>query len=195
MGPSGCGKSTLLAAALRLVPVSDGSLALAGADGLAELRDLPAAAMPPVVAGSLQGDHVFDATLRDNLRVVRPEASDDDLDVLAERVGLGELIATLPEGWSTPAGPDGANLSGGQRQRLLLARALLADPEVLVLDEPTAHLDAETERRVLDDVLDATAGRTVLMTTHRRLDDDRVDATVHLVDGVLRTETVDLLPA
>ncbi|HEV7204186.1 MAG TPA: thiol reductant ABC exporter subunit CydD [Jatrophihabitans sp.] len=186
MGPSGCGKSTLLAAALRLLPVSDGSLALTGAGVAAELGDLPAAAVPPVVAGSLQGDHVFDATLRDNLRVVKPEASDEDLDALAERVGLGELIVSLPDGWSTPAGPDGATLSGGQRQRLLLARALLADPEVLVLDEPTAHLDPETERRVLDDVLDATSGRTVLMTTHRRLDDDRVDATVQLADGALR---------
>lgn len=81
-------------------------------------------------------------------------------------------------------------MSGGQRQRLLVARALLADPEILILDEPTAHLDAETERVVLDDLLDATAGRTVLLTTHRRLDDGRVDGVLRLADGVVEAESI-----
>jgi ABC-type bacteriocin/lantibiotic exporter with double-glycine peptidase domain len=88
-----------------------------------------------------------------------------------------EFVTSLARGWETPAGPDGANLSGGQRQRLLLARALLANPRILVLDEPTAHLDADTERAVLADLLDATAGRTVLMTTHRRLEQGLIDET------------------
>jgi ABC-type transport system involved in cytochrome bd biosynthesis fused ATPase/permease subunit len=180
VGPSGCGKSTLLAAALRMLPVDPGSVALTGPDCATDLRDVRAIDVPAAVAGSLQGDHVFDATLRDNLRVVRPSASDAELDVVASRVGLLDLVHALPDSWSTPVGPDGCALSGGQRQRLLVARALLADPKVLVLDEPTAHLDAETERRVLDDLLDATAGRTVLMTTHRTLDAGRVDAVVRV---------------
>jgi ABC-type transport system involved in cytochrome bd biosynthesis fused ATPase/permease subunit len=190
VGPSGCGKTTLLSAALRMAPLRRGSLALTGAGSAAELRDLRAADVPPAVAGSLQGDHVFDATLRDNVRFVRPEASDDELDGVARRAGLLDDIRGLPAGWSTPAGPDGAALSGGQRQRLLLARALLADPQILVLDEPTAHLDADTERIVLDDLLDATTGRTVLLSTHRLLADGRVDQVLRMSDGALSADPV-----
>jgi ATP-binding cassette subfamily C protein CydCD len=188
VGPSGCGKSTVLTAALRMLPVRRGSLAITGSGGAADLRELRAADVPPLIAGSLQGDHVFDATLRDNLRFVRPDASDTDLDAVALRVGLLADIRAMPRGWSTAAGPDGSALSGGQRQRLLVARALLADPQILILDEPTAHLDADTEQVVLDDLLDATAGRTVLLTTHRRLDDGRVDGVLRLVDGELRAD-------
>ena len=184
-GPSGTGKTTLLAAVLRQLPLRGGALLLRGPAGSADLRDLPARDLPPLVAGSLQGDHVFDATLADNLRLGRPAADEAALDEVARRVGLLDLIRALPAGWSTPAGPDGASLSGGQRQRLLLARALLADPAILVLDEPTAHLDHETERLVMDDLFDATQGRTMLLSTHRGMAADRVDATVDLVDGRL----------
>jgi ABC-type transport system involved in cytochrome bd biosynthesis fused ATPase/permease subunit len=190
VGPSGCGKSTLLSAVLRMLPLRRGCIAVTGAGAVADLRELAAADVPPLVAGSLQGDHVFDATLRDNLRFVRPDASDADLDEVARRVGLLEDVRALPEGWSSAAGPDGAALSGGQRQRLLVARALLADPQILVLDEPTAHLDAETEKLVLDDLLDATAGRTVLLTTHRRLSDGRVDGVLRMADGSLEADPV-----
>jgi ATP-binding cassette subfamily C protein CydCD len=190
VGPSGCGKSTVLSAVLRMLPVRKGSVALTTATSAADLRDMCAADVPPAIAGSLQGDHVFDATLRDNLRFVRPEASDDELDAVARRVGLLDDVRALPDGWSTSAGPDGAALSGGQRQRLLVARALLADPEILVLDEPTAHLDADTERVVLDDLLDATAGRTVLLTTHRRLDDGRADQILRMADGAFDSDPI-----
>jgi ATP-binding cassette subfamily C protein CydCD len=182
-GPSGCGKSTLLAAVLRLLPTASGEIAVTGDDRSVPLPALRAADLPPLVAGSLQGDHVFCASLRDNLRVVRPEASDADLEVVARRAGLDAFVASLPAGWSTPVGPDGASLSGGQRQRVLLARALLADPQVLVLDEPTAHLDAETERLVLRDLLASTSGRTVLLSTHRQLRRDQVDSTLIIEDA------------
>ena len=183
MGPSGSGKSSLLAAVLRLLPVPAGRVDLEDGTDSSSLADVCAADVPPLVAGSLQGDHVFNASLRDNLLVVRPQADDAELDAVAARAGLLDVVRSLPRGWSTPAGPDGAALSGGQRQRLLLARALLADPSVLVLDEPTAHLDPETERAVLADLLSGTSGRTVLMSTHRRPAPGSMDVVLQLVGG------------
>jgi len=188
-GPSGCGKSTLLTAVLRLLPVRAGSISVfAGGDAL-PISSIPAADVPPLVAGSLQGDHVFHASLRDNLRVVRPTASDDELDAAAARAGLLGFVRELPDGWSSQAGADGASLSGGQRQRLLLARALLADPLVLVLDEPTAHLDPATERAVLADLLAGTRGRTVVMSTHRQLAEHDADHVVRVQEGALVSTT------
>jgi len=183
VGPSGCGKSTLLAAVLRQLPLQKGRIELRTAVGESVLlANLCAEQIPALIAGSMQNDHVFNATLRDNLRLVRPEATDDDLAAVARRAGLVEFVDSLPDGWSTLAGPDGAQLSGGQRQRLLLARALLAAPQILVLDEPTAHLDPETERRVIADILDATHGQTVLLSTHRRRD-EMFDSVVEIRDG------------
>jgi ABC-type transport system involved in cytochrome bd biosynthesis fused ATPase/permease subunit len=192
IGPSGCGKSTLLAALLRLVPLDSGVIELTHDGGVVDIAALRAADMPPLVAGSLQGDHVFDATLRDNLRVVKPGATDAELDRMAVKAGLTAFVTSLPLGWSTPAGPDGGALSGGQRQRLLLARALLADPHILLLDEPTAHLDADTEREILGDLLDATTGTTVLISTHRRLLAGQVDATLRIESTSITHERSDL---
>jgi len=185
-GPSGCGKSTLLTAVLRLLPVRAGSISVfAGGDAL-PISSIPAADVPPLVAGSLQGDHVFHASLHDNLRVVRPTASDGELDAAAARAGLLGFVRELP---SSQAGADGASLSGGQRQRLLLARVLLADPLVLVLDEPTAHLDPATERAVLADLLAGTRGRTVVMSTHRQLAEHDADHVVRMQEGALVSTT------
>ena len=96
------------------------------------------------------------------------------------RARLADWVATLPDGLDTIVGEEGMRLSGGQRQRLVLARALLADAPVLVLDEPTAHLDADTAERLMDDMLDASAARTVLLITHRTEGLDRMDEIVAL---------------
>ncbi len=185
IGPSGSGKSTILTAALRLLAPKDGQVQLFDERTDVALAELGAADVVPAIAGSLQGDHVFNTSLRDNLRLVRPTATDHDLDVVAHRCGLLGFVRSLPDGWGTAAGADGLNLSGGERQRLLLARALLADPRILVLDEPTAHLDAETERAILADLLAGTEGRTVLFSTHRALRPELVDAVATISDGRL----------
>jgi ABC-type transport system involved in cytochrome bd biosynthesis fused ATPase/permease subunit len=156
--------------------------------------------VPAAVSGSLQGDHVFATTLRDNVRLVAPDAGDLDLDLAADRVGLGDWVRELPDGWSTQAGADGSRLSGGQRQRLLLMRALLADTPILILDEPTAHLDAVTERAVMADLIDSTVGRTLVLSTHRLALLDPFDLCVTIEDRCLRParrprSDEDLLPS
>ena len=176
VGPSGCGKTSLLAAVLRLLPTEGHPLTVRGTGTTSiDLEELEPDQVPPLIAGSLQGDHVFSTTLRDNLRVVAPDAGDDDLDAVASRVGLSSWLQSLPEGWGTQAGADGCHLSGGQRQRLLVARALLANPQVLVLDEPTAHLDGDTQQAVMADLLRASIGHTLIMSTHRSGMLDRFD--------------------
>jgi ATP-binding cassette subfamily C protein CydC len=120
---------------------------------------------------------------RDNLRLARPGATDEQLAEAAAQVRLLDWIESLPLGWDTPVGSHGAALSGGQRQRLAVARALLADPALLILDEPTAHLDPGTRRALLGDLLSATAGRTVLLITHDLDGLDDIDEVIELDGG------------
>jgi ABC-type multidrug transport system fused ATPase/permease subunit len=130
------------------------------------------------VAG--QDSHLFSASIRDNVRLARPDASDDEVEDALRRARIWEWIRRLPDGLDTFVGEEGRELSGGQRQRIVLARALLADSPVLVLDEPTAHLDPETATRLVDDVFSAAGDRTVLLITHRTEGLDLVDRVVTL---------------
>jgi ATP-binding cassette subfamily C protein CydCD len=126
---------------------------------------------------------VFASTIRENLLLARPGSDDAELWGALRRAHLADWVATLPDGLDTFVGEEGDELSGGQRQRLVLARALLADAPVLVLDEPTAHLDAPTAQAVVDDVLDASRGKAVLLITHRPEGLDRMDEIVRLDGG------------
>jgi ATP-binding cassette, subfamily C, bacterial CydCD len=130
------------------------------------------------IAWCPQEAHLFDSTLRGNLRLAREgeDAPDDEEMVAAlRRVGLGELLTGLPRGLDTPIGPGGAFLSGGQRQRVAVARTLLARADVVLLDEPTAHLDREAADTLMEDLRSALADRVLVVVTHdetiRRFDD------------------------
>ena len=179
VGPSGAGKSTLAEVLFRFRDPDTGTVALDGVDVASRDPDHTRR----VLSGMPQDPHVFAATLRDNLLLARPGCSDDQLWEVLRRVRLADDVAVLPDGLGTEVGPQGARLSGGMRGRLALARALLADPEVLVLDEPTTHLDPDTRDAVLDDILAATAGRTVLLVTHDLSRLDRFDEVAVVVAG------------
>jgi ABC-type transport system involved in cytochrome bd biosynthesis fused ATPase/permease subunit len=176
VGPSGAGKSTLAGVLFGFLgpdTVRGGSVTLGGVELLGRDPDDVRA----VVSGVPQDPHVFDSTVRENLRLARPAASDDELRAVLDRVGLGRL--DLDE----PVGTHGRRLSGGMHRRVAVARALLADPAVLVLDEPTAHLDADTRDAVLDDLLNAAGGRSIVLITHDPACLRRMDAVHRLGTG------------
>ncbi|MFE9674510.1 thiol reductant ABC exporter subunit CydC [Streptomyces sp. NPDC006259] len=185
VGASGSGKSTLIAALMRFVPYEAGSIRVGGRE-MRELHDCAGADVRRVITGMTQDAHVFHTTIRANLLLARPDASEADLREAARGARLLDWVESLPDRWDTLVGGDGATMSGGQRRRLLLARALLADPPVLVLDEPTEGLDADTAAAVLADILDATRGRTTLLVTHERSGLAAADEIVTLDRGRIR---------
>ncbi len=163
VGPSGAGKTTLAEVLLRFLSIAAGSVRL---DGVS-LEDMAGDELRATVGLVGQDAHLFDTTVAANLRIGRPGATDPELLGVLARVGLAPWVAGLPDGLATEVGRDGSRLSGGQRRRLALARALLADFPVLVVDEPTEHLDPLAADAVLRDLLDVTMGRSLLLITHR----------------------------
>ena len=176
VGPSGAGKTTVTNLLLRFLDPEEGRVTIGGRD----LRELRQEDVRRTFALAGQEAHVFDSTIRENLRLARPQATDEELVDALRRARLDEWVASLPDGLDTLVGEEGTQLSGGQRQRLVVARALLSDAPVLLLDEPTAHLDPETAEALVTDVLDAADGRSVLLITHRREGLDLCDAVVEL---------------
>ncbi len=166
-GASGAGKSTLAAACLRFLEPAAGTLALVGGEGALDVRASAGDDVRRAVGLCEQDPHVFDGTIADNLRLARPGADDAELERALDAARLLDWVRSLPDGLATPVGEHGARLSGGQRQRLALARALLADVRLLILDEPTEHLDEAAARAFVADLPAATQGRTLLVLTHR----------------------------
>jgi thiol reductant ABC exporter CydC subunit len=163
VGPSGAGKSTLAYLLLRFWDYRDGHILLDGQ----ELRAYDAETVRGMMAVVSQHTHLFNASIRDNLLLARPGAAEQELVQAAEEAQVHEFIQSLPQGYDTWIGEQGLRLSGGQRQRLALARAILKDAPVLILDEPTANLDALTEREVAASLQAVAVGRTTLLITHR----------------------------
>jgi ABC-type multidrug transport system fused ATPase/permease subunit len=176
VGPSGAGKTTVVNLLLRFLDPERGRVTIGGR-GLGEYRQQD---IRRLIAVAGQDSHLFSASIRDNLRLAKPDATDDQLEWALRRARIWDWVARLPAGPQTLVGEEGGELSGGQRQRIVLARALLAEAPVLVLDEPTAHLDPATATELIRDVMSVTRGQTVLLITHRSEGLDMVDRVVAL---------------
>ncbi|MEU3553668.1 thiol reductant ABC exporter subunit CydD [Streptomyces fragilis] len=184
VGASGAGKTTLAQVLLRFLEPEAGSCTLAGVD----IRELDGDQVRRAVGLCAQDAHLFDSSVRENLLIGRKDATDTELRAMLDRVGLLEWAGALPEGLDTLIGEHGARLSGGQHRRLALARALLADFPVLVLDEPTEHLDLPTADALTADLLSATEvsaaeGRSTVLITHRTAGLEAVDEVLVLDRG------------
>ncbi len=176
VGPSGAGKTTIVNLLLRFLDPEAGRVTLAGRD----LREYRQEDVRRAIAVAGQESHLFSASIRENVCLARPGASDHDVEEALRRARLSSWVAGLPDGLDTAVGEEGRELSGGQRQRLVLARALLVDAPVLVLDEPTAHLDPPTARALVDDVFAAARDRSVLLITHRAEGLDLVEEIIRI---------------
>ncbi|MFE7130588.1 thiol reductant ABC exporter subunit CydD [Streptomyces sp. NPDC057638] len=177
VGPSGAGKSTLLDVVLGFTAPGEGRVRIGGVD----LAELDPARWRERIAWVPQRPHLFAGTIAENVRLARPDADDQALWAALREAGAEGFVSALPQGVETPLGEDGAGLSAGQRQRLALARAFLAERPVLLLDEPTAALDGETEEGVVEAVRRLAVGRTVLLVVHR-------PALLAVADRVVRLE-------
>nr|WP_238175312.1 MULTISPECIES: ABC transporter ATP-binding protein [Kribbella] len=193
VGSSGAGKSTIAQLIPRLYDVDSGSVKLAGVD----VRDVSAESLRETLGMVTQDGHLFHDSIRENLLLARPEATEDDLWDALERARLGELIRSLPDQLDTVVGERGYRLSGGERQRLTIARLLLAQPRVVILDEATAALDSTNEAAVQAALTEALSGRTAVVIAHRLSTIRAADQILVVEDGriVERGTHADLLAA
>ncbi|MGH3885844.1 MAG: ABC transporter ATP-binding protein [Pseudonocardiaceae bacterium] len=179
VGSSGAGKSTIAQLVPRLYDVEGGAVRLSGVD----VRDLSAESIRETLGMVTQDGHLFHESVRANLLLARPEASEDELWEVLRRARLADLVASLPDGLDTIVGERGYRLSGGERQRLTIARLLLARPRVVILDEATAHLDSTSEAAVQAALGEALAGRTAVVIAHRLSTVRAADLILVIEDG------------
>ena len=179
VGPSGAGKSTVARLLLRLADPTAGRVLCGGQD----LRELDPDAWRAQVAWVPQRPRLFAGSVAENIRLAAPRAGDAEVQRAAQAAGAAGFIDTLPQGMATQIGDGGRRLSAGQRERIALARAFLADAPLLVLDEPTAHLDADSARSVGEALEDLARGRTTLLIAHDPALADRADRVLQLRDG------------
>jgi ATP-binding cassette subfamily C protein CydC len=179
VGASGSGKSTLVNLLARLWDAGEGKIELGGCD----LRGYAAADVRQAVGVLEQRTHLFNTTIRENIWIGRREATEDEVIEAAWRAQIHDFITTLPDGYATMVGENGIRLSAGERQRVALARVLLKDAPILVLDEPTANLDTLNERAILETIFAQSAEKMLILLTHRLVMLDRVDAIIVMREG------------
>jgi len=179
VGPTGSGKSSLMALLLRLFDPDAGVVEIDGVDA----RAFRVESLRRRVAIALQENMLFGATIRENIRYAVPDAADAAVRAAARVACADAFIEAIPGGYDAPLGERGTRLSSGQRQRLSIARAVLKDADLLVLDEPTASLDAETELRVLERLAEWGARRTIFLITHRLSTVRQADHIVYVAEG------------
>jgi len=174
VGPSGSGKSTAVALVPRSYDPKQGAVLVDGHD----VRDVTLHSLRSQIGVAFEESFLFSESVRDNIAYGRPGASDADIEAAARTAGAHDFIAGLPRGYDTVVGERGLSLSGGQRQRAALARALLYDPRILILDDATSAVDATTEEAIHDCLRAVMAGRTTILVAHR-------SSTLHLADRVV----------
>ena len=173
VGPSGAGKTTIASLVPRLYDVTSGAVRIDGWD----VRDLTQRSLREAIGVVAQDPHLFHESVLSNLRYARPEATEVEIEAACRAAQIHEVIAALPEGYDTIVGERGYRLSGGEKQRLAIARMLLKDPAVVILDEATSNLDSENEAAVQDALAEALRGRTSIVIAHRLstiVDADRI---------------------
>jgi ATP-binding cassette subfamily B protein len=173
VGDSGSGKSTILHLLMRLYDPDRGTVAIDGRD----IRDFTLASLRGQMAVVLQDSYIFRMSVRENIAMAKPGASEEEITAAARAAGAHDFIQRLPQGYDTQLGEGGGGLSGGQKRRLAIARAILRDAPIVILDEPTVGLDAASEKRVMEAIGRLTRGRTTFMVTHQLatiMDFDRI---------------------
>ena len=181
VGPSGAGKSTLLSLLPRLYDTTDGQVTIDGRD----VRDVTLASLTDAIGVVSQDPHMFHVSIEENLRYARPDATVEELRAACEAARVMDVIDALPDGFATVVGERGYRLSGGEKQRLAIARVLLKDPAIVILDEATAHLDTTSERLVQQALADVLRNRTSLVIAHRLSTVVDADQIVVLEDGAI----------
>jgi ABC-type multidrug transport system fused ATPase/permease subunit len=179
IGETGAGKTTLAHVLCRFLDPTDGIVTVGDVD----VRDVASDDMRSLVGYEDDRAFLFKGTIVGNVRIGDRNATDDEVRAVLDRVRLGPWIDSLPDGMNTDVGEGGEAVSGGQRRRLALARALLADFPVLILDEPISGLDPATAEAVMDDLIDATADRSLVLISHRPIGLDRMDEIIVMESG------------
>ena len=184
VGPSGAGKTTITGLVSRLYDVSDGAIRVNGTD----VREVTQQSLHDLIGVVTQDAHMFHDTIRANLLYARPDATDEEMHAALRDAQVLALVEALPEGLDTVVGDRGYRLSGGEKQRMAIARLLLKAPDVVVLDEATAHLDSESEVAVQKALATALQGRTSIVIAHRLSTIREADKILVVEDGRIAQE-------